>query len=128
MKIVLIEDDPDCYDKFQLLLEDHDHNVQVYDEADAVIDDIQAICKADVIILDLMMQLGTKIDPNEALETGIAIYNRIRKIAPPLPIVVLTARSRSEVWDFFKEDPKVRYLGKPVSNVETFYKTIEVWS
>ena len=128
MKIVLIEDDPDCYENYQVFLEERGHEVTVYSEADTVIQEFNLICKADVIILDLMIQLGTKINPNEATETGTAIYKRIRKVAPDVPIVVLTARSRSDVWDDFQNDKQVKYLGKPVSDLEKFHKTIADWS
>jgi DNA-binding NtrC family response regulator len=128
MKIALIEDEADCYENYQVLLEERGHDVNVYSDADAVVNDINSICKSDVIILDLMIQLGTKIQPDEASETGTAIYKRIRKIAPKSRIVILTARSRGDIWEDFENDNLVRYLGKPVSDLEKFYKTILEWN
>lgn len=128
MDIMLIEDEPDCYENYQVLLEERNHDVKVYSDADNVINELNNICKADVIILDLMIQLGTFIKPNEATETGIAIYKRIRKINSNIPIVVLTARSRSDVWDHFKNDKNARYLAKPVSDLDKFFKIITDWS
>jgi DNA-binding NtrC family response regulator len=128
MKISLIEDEPDCYEPYQILLEDRGHEVKVFDEADKVISQLDFICKSDVIILDLMMQLGTEIKSVEAAETGTAIYKRIRKVSNNTPIVVLTAKLQSDVWKDFQDDKKVKYLGKPVSDLEVFYKTIEEWN
>ncbi len=128
MKITLIEDEPDCYENYQVMLEEHGHEVKVYKEADNVINDLGVICESDVIILDLMIRLGTKISPDEASETGTAIYRRIRKMAPDVPILLLTARSRSDIWHDFKNDKKVKYLGKPVTDLEKFYEAIEIWS
>jgi CheY-like chemotaxis protein len=86
---------------------------------------MNAVCASDVIILDLMMRLGSKINPAEAGETGTALYKRIRTFAPNIPVVVLTARSKSEVWDDFAGDNHACYLGKPVSDTEEFYDVIE---
>ena len=80
MKIALIEDEPECFETFSTLLEDHSHEVKTFIEADEVIEHINEIVKSDLVILDLMIQLGTVIDPNEGPETGIAIYKRLRKI------------------------------------------------
>ena len=40
MKIVLLEDEPDCYEGYKVLLEDHGHEVIIYDEADGFIENI----------------------------------------------------------------------------------------
>ena len=125
MNISLIEDEPDCYETYQALLEARGHKVTVYRGADDTIKAMNTVCKSDVVILDLMMRLGTKIDPAEAGETGTALYRRIRAFEKKVPIIVLTARSKSEVWEDFKDDKHVCYLGKPVSDTEEFYFTIE---
>lgn len=127
MKISLIEDEPDCHESYKALLEERGHKVILYSEADEVVSNLNIICETNVIILDLMIQLGTKINPKEATETGIAIYKRIRKISLDIPIVILTAKLYSDVWDDFKNDNLVKYLGKPVSDLDKFYKTIEDW-
>jgi len=125
MNITLIEDDPDCYESFRELLEARGHVVKLYEEADSAVRDIVSIAASDVVVLDLMIQLGSKIMPDEARETGIAIYKRIRRIDNKVRIVVITARSKADIWDAFKDDPKVAFMEKPMSDVEEFYRTIE---
>ena len=125
MNIALIEDEPDCYEPYSELLKARGHTVTIYSEADDVVDSLEKIVKSDVIILDLMIQLGTKVRPEEASETGIALYRRIRKIAIAVPIVVITARVKKEVWPDFQSDVRVSFLAKPINNLETFYSTIE---
>ncbi len=127
MQIVLIEDEPDCFESYQVLLESRGHKVTLYQEADSVVENLSSVCKADVIILDLMIQLGKKIAANEATETGTALYKRIRKESTAVPVVVLTARSRSDIWGDFDKDARAKYLGKPVSDLDSFYRAAEEW-
>lgn len=117
MNISLIEDDPDCGEDFRIMLGCRGHLVEVYDAADDVVSSIAKIVESDIVLLDLMMQLGTAIRPSEAQETGIAIYKRLRKVSDRVPILVVSARSKSEVWGDFEGDPFVGYLGKPVKDV-----------
>lgn len=127
MNIVLIEDEPDCSETYEVLLADRGHSVTVFSEADDVVEQLDSIAKADLVILDLMIQLGTKLTADEAPETGIAIYYRLRKLNAKLKIVVLTARSRSEVIEYFSGDNFVRFNVKPVSDLDEFYETVEHW-
>lgn len=125
MKISLIEDEPDCSDDFSIILRSVGHEVFVYNDADSAVIALEKICSSEVLILDLMMQLGNMVKTEEGLETGIALYKRIRKVAPKLPILVITARSKPEIWDDFSADNKVQYLGKPVASKATLVEAIE---
>ena len=127
MDIVLIEDEPDCSETYEVLLSDRGHSVTIFSEADDVVEQLENISKADLVILDLMIQLGTKLSADEAPETGIAIYYRLRKLNPKLKIVVLTARSKSEVIEYFLGDKYARFNVKPVSDLDEFYETVEHW-
>ena len=125
MKIAFIEDDPICYNTIQPLLEDRGHEVLLYKKADNAVDAIETISKCGVIILDLMMRLGTKIAPDEANETGIALYKRIRVYAPTVRVVVLTAKSKNGVWNEFEGDKNAFYVEKPVSDFEQFINVVK---
>lgn len=128
MKIALIEDEPDCYENYEIVLRrNFNHDVKVYYDADAVIDELDEICDCDLIILDLMIQLGTKIRPDEAQETGIAIYKRIRKKSTQIPIIIITAISFSDIVELFKNDKKLKYLGKPLSDHRALNNAITEW-
>ena len=127
MDIALIEDEPDCYENYEALLLDRGHNVTVYQYADDAIVGLEEIAKDDVVVLDLMMQLGSLIQPDEGEETGIAIYRRLRKLSLTQPILVLTARSEAELLHNFKSDEKCHYVVKPISDLGEFYAAIEKW-
>jgi len=128
MNISIIEDDPDCSENYVEFLEARGHKLTVYNNADSVIDNIDKICRSEVIILDLMMQLGTKIRPSEADETGTAIYKRIRLINKDIPIVIITAKSYADIRSDFSSDKKSCYLGKPIRDLEMLYEAVEKWS
>ncbi len=125
MRISLIEDEPDCYEGLQELLSSRKHSVKVYEDADDVVDHMDEIAKSDVVVLDLMMQLGLKIKPSEAPETGIAIYKRLRKLNDRVRVIVMTARLKADVWSEFQADPNAYYIGKPVSLLDELYRMIE---
>lgn len=129
LKISLIEDDPDCCKNYSDIFCEQGHDVKAYSNADDVINNIEQIASSDRIILDLMMQLGTIIKDFESSETGIAILKRIRNINKDVPIIILTAREKSEIWEECapNEDDNVRYLGKPICE-EDLLKETEEWS
>jgi DNA-binding response OmpR family regulator len=125
MKIALIEDEPECFENYEAVLTIRGHEVKIYSEADDVVADLNRIAKYDLVILDLMIQLGTKIKPDEAPETGIAIYKRLRQINKNQKILVLTARLQSDVWNSFRDDKNILYLMKPVKSLEILYRAVE---
>lgn len=128
MKIALIEDEADCYEVYKTFLENAGHKVHVYEEADNVVENLDSIARNDIVILDLMLQLGSVIQPNEANETGTAIYKRLRNINSTLPIVIVTARLKHDIWNDFKGDDFVKYIEKPISDLDEFISIVTNWS
>jgi CheY-like chemotaxis protein len=127
MNISLIEDEAECYENYIPLLKDRGHTVELYIDADDVVKNLETICKSDIVLLDLMLQLGTIIDYKEAPETGIAIYHRIRTLSKDIPILIVSARIKSDVWDNFNADGRTSYIEKPVNNLKYFFEQIEQW-
>ena len=126
MRILLIEDDADFYPSILELLEPRGHKLTVCDEADDAVTEIERLNEYDLIILDLIMRLGTKIKDEDAEETGIAIYRLIRKAHKQIPIIVLSARKKKYIWAPFSADPSVTYVGKPLrSNCTAFIELVE---
>jgi CheY-like chemotaxis protein len=74
-----------------------------------------------------MMRLGTLIDTDEATETGIAIYKRLRQVAPNLPVLVLSALSKDHFWQqsSFANDSHATYFGKPLKAEDKIYLLVE---
>ncbi len=123
MKIVIIEDDPDAVENYRLLKKHH--SVSIYTDAEGVITDLNEVVKKDIIILDIMMELADSMDPEEAKETGIALYQRIRAKNKKVPILVISARSRSELLQAFPKDTKLNIVEKPI-DLETLRRSIAI--
>ena len=114
MKILFIEDNPEEIIYTNELLEESGHEVDIIDESDSVIDRLNSLQKYDLIILDLMLMLGDKIElSDDCPEVGIALYKQIREAGFKKPILIVSALSKSEVWNFFKDDECVEYYHKP---------------
>ena len=126
MKILFIEDNPEFASIVSNLLIDAGHLVKVINNADDAVDILPSATQFDLIILDIMMMLGSKINRLEAPETGIAIYKRLRAVNNYTRVLVLTALAKNDIWDYFKTDPNAEYFGKPIPrNMESFFKAIE---
>jgi CheY-like chemotaxis protein len=114
VNILFIEDNPDVYEPVGRLLERKGHSVKIINNADEAVLEIPDIKKYDVVVLDIMMMLGSIIKEDEACETGIAIYKRIRNVDEKIRIVILTALSKGEIWQYVNEDKNVYYQEKPI--------------
>lgn len=127
MRILFIEDNPDFSSIVSALLRDEGHKVIEINNADAAVKAIEAdTSNFDIVILDIMMMLGSIINENEAPETGIAIYKRLRKTNKSIRVLVLTALSKKDIWRHFVADSNVQYFGKPIpSDTKKFLDIVE---
>lgn len=124
-KVLFIEDDPWSIDRTKEILEKENWEVKVVEDADEAISELESLAQYQLIILDIMMMLGSSMNEAEAEETGTAIYKRIRAKDPTKPILVLTARGKTEIWKDFENDRFAEYFGKPIPNDKTrFFEKI----
>lgn len=114
MKILFIEDNPEFSSIVADLLRDAGHVVEIVSSADDAITILARHQEFDLVILDIMMMLGSRIKESEASETGIAIYKRLRKLNNNIRVLVLTALSKKDIWSEFNNDPLAKYFGKPI--------------
>lgn len=126
MRILFIEDNPEFLSYVSALLRNEGHKVVEVDNADDAVEAIKDVASYDLVILDIMLMLGSIITADEANETGVAIYKRIRKIDKNVRVLVLSARGKGDIWQCFDGDERVTYHGKPIpSNYSKFLKTLE---
>ncbi|WP_445370169.1 response regulator [Methylomonas sp. HW2-6] len=127
MRILFIEDNPDFLSIVSALLRDEKHKVVEINNADDAVKAVENdTSNFDLVILDIMMMLGTIINENEAPETGIAIYKRLRKRNKSIRVLVLTALSKKDIWRHFETDNNVTYFGKPIpSDTKKFLDIVE---
>lgn len=71
--------------------------------------------RIDVLVLDIMMPSGsmfTREETDNGLHTGVCFYDRVRKIAPRLPVIFLTNLSNEKLEERFQAEPYCRYIVK----------------
>lgn len=128
MNILFVEDNPDFSGPASDVLEALGHAVTVVDSADAFVEIEEKLANFDLAIIDVMMRLGTKIQAKEAPETGIAIFRRLRRRHPRMPVLFLTALARREIAEIVQFDNITGYHGKPIprdtSSLENVIKEI----
>ena len=80
-----------------------------------------------VVILDLMMaRSGTFIDrPLYQGETGDELYDHIRQIAPTIPMIIITAKTRETIKARYFSDRFTNVFFKPV-NPEMISQILEI--
>ena len=128
MNILFIDDHPEFLREMAEQLEDHGHTVIRCMRADDAVAQLTQIKSFGVVVLDIMMRLGNIIDPNEATETGIAIYLRLRKVAPNIPVLVVSALAKDRFWDEsgFSKDTHASYFAKPLKGDQKIYQLVEM--
>jgi CheY-like chemotaxis protein len=99
-------------------LEELQYSYEVYFEAN--VDDAfrsfeESKLEIDLLILDLMMDHGKLFGKEETelgLKTGILFYEKVRALAPELPIIILTNISDKKVAERFHREEKCWFMRK----------------
>jgi CheY-like chemotaxis protein len=68
-----------------------------------------------LVILDIMMPFGSTFkddDTKHGLRTGLLVYDRIRKKAPNMPVIILTNVTDEKVVERFRKENKCWFLRK----------------
>jgi CheY-like chemotaxis protein len=78
--------------------------------------DKDKLSNVDLIILDVMMPLGEKLQDNQeiksGLRTGIFLYQEFRKIKPDLPIIIFTNISDEDLAEKIENNANSKFLNK----------------
>jgi CheY-like chemotaxis protein len=126
MNILAVDDHPEFLASISEELEDCGHQVTRCVRADEAVAALARIGEYDLVILDIMMRLGSAIEPGEASETGIAIYRRLRRISIDVPVVVISAKSKDRFWkeEGFSKDHRAVYFAKPLKAEENISQIV----
>ncbi len=108
-KIVIVEDDSSFASFLKTILEEQPYKVEVYYDPEIALKKIPDF-KPDLIITDLKMP---KID-------GITLLEKIKKILPEVPFIVITAYGSIESAVEAMKKGAVDYITKPLSSPESF--------
>lgn len=112
MNILIVEDDRFSAEDLKSLLDFQGNNCTIANKIDAAYDAIFTNQKNwDLIILDIMMRSGEKIRPTSDKENGEILFEKIRETDKLTPVIIVTAKSSSEIK--INADEKTRVLLKP---------------
>jgi DNA-binding response OmpR family regulator len=114
MNILFIEDNPLFYNPASELLEDQGFTIKVVPSANQFVELQDNLGGYDLVLIDSMLRLGSKIKSSEAPETGVAIFRRVRMKHPFMPVIFLSALSREELSTMVTFDEKTGYHPKPI--------------
>jgi DNA-binding NtrC family response regulator len=104
MKIHLVEDNPDMLESLRMLLELRGYQVRTYLRALDLIDGLDAVGPADLIISDYYLP-----DMN-----GVALLRRVRETHPRVKGVLLTGSRENGIATSAKSLPDCAVLYKPL--------------
>lgn len=116
MNILFIEDNPEFANYTKSILEANKHYVIHISKADDILLKLKQISNNEfkLIVLDIMLRKGNEVDRGGFSDVGINIYKIIREYNKTIKIVILSARTKSEIWDNFEGDDMVKYHSKPI--------------
>ena len=119
-KILIVDDDPDIVESMKVVLESKGYDITVGENGEEGLKKVK-LDKPDLIILDIMMETGSK---------GFDVARVLRKDKnyKDIPILMVTAIKEKTGWDFKNEAgdevwlPVNDYVDKPLKPDELISK------
>ena len=115
MRVLLVEDDQVLKTIMLKSLEDAGHHVDVASQLDRA-SHFAFVQSYDAILLDL--NLPQKEGPNALMGSGLSLLRELRSRGDTTPVLVLTARNRTEERIAGLDAGADDYLGKPIDLAE----------
>lgn len=113
MKILMIDDDLDLERYLVPFIVAEGHDVTFESDAEVAIKALDSVDLYDAVILDIMM-LAPADFSEKHMETGIVIHNMIREVSKVIPIIVLSALSKGEIFSELKHPECTKFIIKPL--------------
>lgn len=115
MRILLVEDDPVLQTVMHRCLTDHGHRVDCAADL-ATAAHWWQVQPFDVVLLDLNLPLSP--EPDSAMGSGLSLLRKVRARGDRTPVLVLTARNRTDERIAGLDAGADDYLGKPFELAE----------
>jgi CheY-like chemotaxis protein len=113
--IVLVDDEPRQVDSYYQELKLSGYDVVLQKDVDEALRFVgERLSHIDLLILDIIMPPGTlgDADTQMGLRSGRAFYDRVRLLAPTLPVLILTNVSDPHVAAYFRHEKHSWFLLK----------------
>ena len=89
------------------------HDVRRFRSVDDALDNITSLASSDLIVLDVMMPLPSKVSSTDSGRTaGMIVYRALRKQDTTVPVIAHTASQDLDVHAVFARDPDAHFLPK----------------
>lgn len=113
-KVLVIEDDVECAEAYQALLEPA-YEVTLAHDGTSGLEALESETAFDLVILDVMMPAGERIHTKDVgLSTGLELLKQIRKMGDDIPVVVISVVWDQEITGQMRELGARAILQKPV--------------
>lgn len=114
--ILMIDDEPEYTITYKDELELSGYQVEFVRDVDSALEFFEKHRgQIELVILDIMMSPGralADVDTQNGLRTGVPLFDRIRELAPGLPILILTNVSDEKVAAHFRRKENCRFRRK----------------
>jgi CheY-like chemotaxis protein len=114
--ILFLDDEKRYMDTYKVELEIQGYEVSFKNNVDDAVKFFDAHTNSiQLIILDIMMPPGQSFqgeNTSDGLRTGVRFYERIRELAPHLPILIFTNVSDERLAKRFEAEANCRFLRK----------------
>lgn len=91
------------------------HEVRRLTSADEALQDLKVIAQSDLLVLDIIMARSPSVSGGEisgGRNTGLTIFQNVRKLSPKLPILAYSATSDLDVIALLRKDPHTTFVPK----------------
>lgn len=114
--ILFVDDEKRFMHSYMMELELEGHTVSFQNDVDSALSLLEkGLDHLELLILDIMMPPGRNFqgeDTGGGLRTGVFFYERIRVLAPHLPVIIFTNVSDEQLEKRFKAEANCRFLRK----------------
>jgi len=114
--ILFVDDERRFMDSYKVELELEGYAVYFQSDVDSALAFMEgSIDTVELIILDIMMPPGNSfqsVETRGGLRTGVRFYERIRDMAPHLPVIIFTNVSDEQLEKRFQTEHNCRFVRK----------------
>ena len=113
-KIFFVDDDL-ASDLLVENLKQRGHEVSRLCCVDDALREARSLARSDLVVLDLIMPRSSSAPldgPDGARCTGMAVYRKLRKLRPDLPLLIFTANQDPSPLDIIRADSHARYISR----------------
>lgn len=114
-RVLIVDDDKYFTEDLSIFLEMEDMRADVINTADELFARLNDLSIYDVVLLDVMFRKGSHAEESTDLETGEAFYNAFREVYPEKPVIIVSAKNKSEIKIPF-DNVLTMHIRKPLTS------------